>query len=106
MSNTPKLEAIRKQNPNYLGSGKMVAIAECLMCVPIEDRSTVDKIEAICVDSSGFALAMLVGDCGYNEVLGDRSDLERNVRELAAFHGAPREAEFMLDNIRQAGIDS
>jgi hypothetical protein len=106
MAHTPVLEGIRQQNPNLLGSGKMVAITECLMGIPVEDRSTVDKIATICATSDGFVMGMLVGDIGYNEFLGPFSDLERNVRGLAAHFDAPREADYLLDQIRLAGIDS
>ena len=106
MSNTPILEGIRLTDPNLLGSGTMVAIAECLMGVPVYKRSTDNKIEALCVDSSGCVLAMHVGDIGYNNFLGPYEELKRNVTDLAEHFGAYGEAEIMLKNVKTAGVDS
>ena len=106
MSHTPKLEAIRKKNPNLLGSGRMVAIIECLMGIPLEDRSTKPAIQDICVTDDGAFLAMNVGDIGYNEFMGAKADLERNILGLAKHFGAEREGQYLLDQIKLGGVDS
>lgn len=103
---TPKLYALLKQNPNLLGSGKMVAIVECLMGIPFEDRSTDCKIAAICVTTDGGILAMHEGDIGYNDFMGDSEDLRRNLLGLAEHFNAEDEGMALINQVRRAGVNS
>lgn len=60
-------------------SGKFTAILGCLLC----ESWTNPKIEELIITSDGFLLAREQGDCGFNELIGTESDLDRNIRGIA-----------------------
>ena len=55
-------------------SGAMAAAVGCIL----GERLTEPHIASILVTSDGFALAMHVGEIGYNHLVGWETDLKRN----------------------------
>ena len=70
-----------------LCSGKMTAVLGCIC----GQQWTNPRIVELCVTSDGVVLGVREGDCGANEIVGDRSDLVRNLRGVADAVGLTHE---------------
>ena len=82
-----------KENPNLIGSPKMVAVYEQLVGIPADERVTSPIFLPISVTSDGFVIAG-------GEFHGAWSDYEKNIKGLfAQFDDDPKEAKKLLGNI-------
>ncbi len=70
-----------KRFPNM--SPKMGAIVGCILGV----ECTTPVLIGITITSDNCVLAMRQGDCGFNEFIGARSDLENNWAKLLDYAG-------------------
>lgn len=91
---TVKERVIEKLHPSRLRvSGKFHAILSCLLG---QSGWTNPELAGVTVTSDGFLLGMQQGDIGYNEFIGSKADLDRNLDGVAKAAGLTKQERAYL----------
>lgn len=78
-------------------SPKMAAIVGCIL----GEKYTDPSLAELCITADGFVMGRHSDDCGFNEWIGEASDLERNWRNLLEAAGlTPEETQDAMMHYR------